>query len=64
MKSVEYKVVKVPMKGIFKRDVSPNLDNVLDSEGRDGWRLANSIIPASGFGESDRVVLIFMRETD
>jgi hypothetical protein len=63
MKRVEYKIVKVPIKGIFKRDVSPDLENVLNSEGKDGWRLANSVVPASGFGESDRVVLIFMRET-
>lgn len=62
MSSVEYKVVKVPMKGVFTRDVSPELENVLSAEGRDGWRLVNSIVPASGMGESERVVLVFMRE--
>jgi len=58
----EYKVVKLPMKGIFTKDVSPDLENVLKTEGKDGWRLVNSIIPTSGLGESERVVLIFMRE--
>ena len=58
---VEYKVVKLPMKGLFTKDVSPELENVLNSEGKDGWRLVNSILPASKLGESERLVLIFMR---
>ena len=62
MSGVEYKVVKVPMKGVFTRDVSPELENVLNAEGRDGWRLVDSIVPASGMGESQRVVLVLMRE--
>ena len=62
MNAVEYKIVKVPMKGVFTRDVSPELGNVLNAEGRDGWRLVNSIVPASGMGESERVVLVLMRE--
>jgi hypothetical protein len=62
MSTVEYKVVKLPMKGVFTKDVSPDLENVLNTEGRDGWRLVNSVVPASGMGESERLVLIFMRE--
>ena len=62
MSAIEYKVVKVPMRGFFTKDVSPDLANVLDSEGKDGWRLVNSVVPASGFGESEKLVLIFMRE--
>lgn len=64
MKSFEYKVVKVPIKGIFKRDISPDFENILNAEGKEGWELVNSIVPASGFGESDQVVLIFTRETN
>jgi len=52
------------MKGIFKRDVDPELSNVLNFEGNDGWKLVNSVVPASGLGESEQVVLIFMREED
>ncbi|MHC4476394.1 MAG: DUF4177 domain-containing protein [Planctomycetota bacterium] len=55
---VEYKVVKLQMKGIFTKDVSPDLENVLNCEGKDGWRLVNSIVPASG---SDQLVLILTR---
>ena len=64
MGKVEYKVVKLPMKGlgIFTKDVSPDLDTTLNSEGRNGWRLVDSTTPASAFGESEKLVLIFMRE--
>jgi hypothetical protein len=64
MQKYEYKIAKVPMHGIFKRDIDPDLHNVLNAEGNDGWKLANSIVQASGFGESDQVVLIFIRELD
>ncbi len=64
MGGIEYKVVKVPMKGIFSRDVSADLDNVLNAEGKDGWMLVNSVVPAGGLGESERVVLVFTRRTD
>jgi len=62
MNRVEYKVVKLPMKGFFTKDVSPDLESSLNSEGRDGWRLVNSITPSGGFGESEKLVLVFMRE--
>ncbi len=62
MNKVEYKVITLPMKGFIARDVSPDLENSLNSEGREGWRLVNSTIPASTFGESEKLVLIFMRE--
>jgi len=64
MGKIEYKVVKLPMKGlgIFTKDVSPKLESALNSMGRDGWILVNSITPASGFGESEKLVLIFSRE--
>ena len=62
MNKLEYKVVKLAMKGVFTKDVSPDLENVLNSEGRDGWRLVNTVLPAGGLGESERLVLIFMRE--
>jgi hypothetical protein len=64
MKSLEYKVVKLPMKGlgVFTKDVSPELESTLNSEGRDGWQSVNSIVPASGLGESEKLVLVFMRE--
>ncbi len=62
MPNYEYKTVRVPMKGIFKRDVDPELSHVLNAEGRKGWRLANSVVPAGSLGESEQVVLIFIRE--
>ena len=66
MNRVEYKVVKLRMKGlgILTKDVSPDLESTLNSEGRDGWRLVNTITPTGGFGESEKLVLVFMREVD
>jgi len=64
MQSLEYKTVKVGMKGVFSRDVSGDLDNVLNAEGRDGWRLVSTVVPASSFGESERLVLVFIREKE
>jgi hypothetical protein len=62
MQKDEYKGVNVPMQGIFKKDIDPSLNSTLNSEGNDGWQLVNSITLASGLGESDQTVLIFMRE--
>lgn len=59
---VEYKLVKLPVKGIFTKDVSEDLENVLNSEGNDGWRWVNTVLPAGGLGESEKVALIFMRD--
>ncbi|MFC1587862.1 DUF4177 domain-containing protein [Planctomycetota bacterium] len=66
MRSFDYKVVKLPMKGlgIFSKDVSPDLNNALNSEGQDGWQLVNSIMPTTSLGETDRLVLIFMRDKE
>ena len=62
MQKYEYKVVKVPMQGVFKRDIDPSLNTTLNSEGNDGWQLVNSITQARDLGESNQVILIFMRE--
>ena len=62
MQKYEYKVVKVPMKGVFKRDIDPSLNTTLNSEGNDGWQLVNSITQTRDLGESNQVILIFMRE--
>ena len=62
MQKYEYKVVKVPIQGMFKKDIDPSLNATLNSEGNDGWQLVNSITQAKELGESKQVVLIFMRE--
>jgi len=48
--------------GIFKKDVSANLQDRLNAEGANGWRLVNSVVTATGFGESSKLVCIFVRE--
>ena len=64
MEKYEYKVVKLPLVGlgVFKKDIPENLQDTLNAEGSNGWRLMNSFVTASGFGESSKLVCIFMRE--
>ncbi len=64
MEKFEYKVVRLPIVGwgIFKKDVPANLQDTLNAEGANGWRLVNSIVTAAGFGESSKMACIFIRE--
>jgi hypothetical protein len=64
LEKFEYKVIRLPIVGwgIFKKDVPANLQNTLNAEGANGWRLVNSNVIATGFGESNKLVCIFMRE--
>ena len=60
----EYKTITLEQKGmglLTSRKV-PDLENVLNREGRDGWRLREVILPSGALGESDRVIVIFERE--
>lgn len=67
MTKYEYKTVKLDVtingKGMFgtpDRDV-PDLNSTLNTEGKEGWRLCESILPTFN-GRSDQVILIFERE--
>ena len=67
MNKYEYKTVKLDVtingKGLLgtpDRDV-PDLEDTLNSEGKEGWRLCETILPTFN-GRSDQVILIFERE--
>jgi len=64
MEKFEYKVLRIPIVGwgIFKKDVPENFQDLLNAEGADGWRLVNSSVTATGFGESNKLICIFVRE--
>ncbi|WP_275557243.1 DUF4177 domain-containing protein [Pseudoalteromonas sp. J010] len=40
------------------------MQSLLNAEGQNGWQLKQVVIPASGFGESDSMVVILERETE
>ena len=66
MTKYEYKTVTVKQKGmglITSREV-PELENVLNREGRDGWRFREVVLPSGVFGESDKAIAIFERELE
>ncbi len=67
MTKYEYKTVKldvtINVKGLLgtpDRNV-PDLESTLNSEGKEGWRLCQIILPTFN-GRSDQAILIFERE--
>ena len=67
MKKYEYKTVKLDVSinargllGTPDRDV-PDLESTLNTEGKEGWRLCETILPTFS-GRSDQVIVIFERE--
>ena len=64
MAKYEYKTVTIEQKGLglFKSREVPDLEAVLNREGRDGWRFHKVILPSATFGESDRVIVVFEKE--
>ncbi|MCG9771582.1 DUF4177 domain-containing protein [Pseudoalteromonas piscicida] len=63
MKKYEYKTVELPFKLRFFKSGTPDVQSLLNAEGQNGWQLKQVVIPASGFGESDSMVVILERET-
>jgi transcriptional regulator with XRE-family HTH domain len=63
MKKFEYKTIDLPFKfGIFKQG-TPDIEEALNIEGADGWRLHQMVLPAfSNMGQSERMIAIFERE--
>ncbi|MDC1068670.1 DUF4177 domain-containing protein [Candidatus Kapabacteria bacterium] len=66
MKKYEYKTITLEQKGLglFKSREVPDLDSVLNREGKDGWRFHQVILPSAAFGESDKVIIIFERKLE
>jgi len=62
----EYKTITLDQKGlglVTSRSV-PDLESTLNREGRDGWQLKEVFQPSAAFGESDKLVLVFLRELE
>lgn len=63
MKKYEYKTVELPFKFRFFKSGTPDVQSLLNAEGKNGWQLKQLVLPASGFGESDSMIVILERET-
>ena len=60
MQKYEYKTIRVSQKGLgFGSGRMPDLENILNQEGKDGWRLCEIVQPAALFGETTAVIVIF-----
>ena len=64
MKRYEYKTITLKIKGLglFKRKEVPELEDTLNKDGAEGWKLSKVVLPTRDFGESDSVIIIFERE--
>ena len=66
MKRYEYKTIILKQKGstIFGSVRIPDseLDDILNREGEDGWRLCEIIRPSGAFGEATDVIIVFERD--
>lgn len=65
MKRYEYKTFEMPFKIGFFTPKTPDIENLLNAEGEQGWRLHQIVLPASSsFGQTDKVIAIFERERE
>ena len=60
MQKYEYKTIRVSQKEKgFGSGSMPDLENILNQEGKDGWRLCEIVQPAAVFGATTAVIVIF-----
>ncbi|MBQ4835763.1 MULTISPECIES: DUF4177 domain-containing protein [Pseudoalteromonas] len=63
MKKYEYKTVELPFKFGFFKQGTPDIEEVLNAEGAEGWRLNQMVLPASSnMGQSEKMIAILERE--
>jgi len=62
MKKYQYKTVELPFKFRFFKSGTPDVQSLLNAEGQNGWQLKQIVMPATGFGESNSMVVILERE--
>ena len=66
MDRFEYKAITIRQKGLgllTARKV-PELENTLNREARDGWRLRELLVPSGNLGQSDKVILVLERRSE
>ncbi|MDD1715688.1 MAG: DUF4177 domain-containing protein [Methanolinea sp.] len=66
MANYEYKTVILELEGMgwLSSKEIPNLVPTLNREGKNGWRLKDTILPSGTTGECDKIILIFEREVN
>ncbi len=63
MTKYEYKTIRLIQKGMgFTSRKIPDLENTLNREGKEGWRLCEIVKPSTASGASDAVILVFEKE--
>ena len=61
MTKYEYKTITLEQKGglgsLTRKD--PDLESILNKEGKEGWRLCDIVNPSVVFSDSGKVVVVF-----
>jgi hypothetical protein len=61
MNRFEYKTIVLPFRaGVFKQGL-PDIQEALNSEGKQGWQFKQMVLPSSEWGKSDNMVVILER---
>jgi len=66
VKRYEYKTVEIKLRGVglFAPKKAEGFEEVLNSEGRNGWRYVDTVLQTAAYGEVGRLKLVFERETN
>lgn len=62
MRTFEYKTLSLKYGyGMFTRE-DPDIERILNEEAQHGWRLREVLLPAKGFGETEKLLIVLERE--
>jgi hypothetical protein len=64
MSKFEYKTIVLPFRmGVFKQGL-PDIQTALNTEGQEGWRFKQIVLPSTDWGKSDSMIAILERTTE
>lgn len=64
MRQYEYKTIALNYgHGILKRK-DPDLDEALNNEAKEGWRVRQIVVPAKELGQSEKFLVLLERERE
>ncbi len=62
VKQFQYKTIELPFKFRLFKSSTPDIEALLNAEGTEGWQLKQIVMPTTGFGESNSMLVILERE--
>ena len=64
MKTFEYKTIDLKLKGwgLFSAKKAEGFEEILNREGRQGWKYVDTVLQTGAYGEASKIKLVFERE--